>query len=163
MGIEDKEAFLRTAVRFKKMNFGEMFTDVSHGEFVMMQMLRDYMAKNPGKKDINVSEIARQQGISSPAVSRTLRSLEEKGYIHREVNERDRRNTYVYLTPAGENKSKETAKIIDDFMMAVIDRLGEDKFKRLVGLWNELADIAQDELGRRGQKRERSKKDAENS
>ena len=48
-----------------------------------------------------VSMITKKMRIPQPAVSRTLRNLENGGYLQREVCRSDRRNTYVLLTDAG--------------------------------------------------------------
>ena len=48
-----------------------------------------------------VSMITKKMCVPQPAVSRTLRSLENGGYLQREVCRSDRRNTYVSLTDAG--------------------------------------------------------------
>ena len=47
------------------------------------------------------SDIAKRLGITAPAVSKMLRSMEEKGYVERRVDEKDRRNTRVSITPDG--------------------------------------------------------------
>ena len=55
-----------------------------------------------------VSMIAKKMQIPQPAVSRTLRSLENGGYLQREVCRSDRRNTYVSLTDAGKAAVQQT-------------------------------------------------------
>ena len=58
-----------------------------------------------------------------PAVSRTLRGLEEKGYVERSADKKDRRNTYISLTEQGWKKGEE----VRDRMHAVsYTHLGSD-------------------------------------
>ena len=40
------------------------------------------------------------------AISRTLKGLEERGYVERNINKNDRRNTYVELTAAGRTSDR---------------------------------------------------------
>lgn len=53
---------------------------------------------------ITSSELAAKTKTLPPAVSRTLRGLEEKGYVERSVDKKDRRNTYISLTEKGWKK-----------------------------------------------------------
>ena len=43
-------------------------------------------------------------------MSRTLRGLEEKGYVERSVDKKDRRNTYISLTEKGWKKGEEAGQ-----------------------------------------------------
>ena len=75
-----------------------------------------------------VSMIAKKMQIPQPAVSRTLRSLENGGYLQREVCRSDRRNTYVSLTDAGkaavqEADQKRFTKEEAEQLMALLQRL----------------------------------------
>jgi DNA-binding MarR family transcriptional regulator len=48
---------------------------------------------------ITLGELATAEHISAPAVSRTVRSLEDEGLVQREVVEDDRRVALISLTP----------------------------------------------------------------
>ena len=48
---------------------------------------------------LTLGELATEEHISAPAVSRTIRSLEEEALVRRETVEDDRRATRVSLTP----------------------------------------------------------------
>lgn len=47
---------------------------------------------------IRQDQIAAGVEVSKPAISRTIRSLEKKGYIIREQSQKDRREYYVHLS-----------------------------------------------------------------
>jgi DNA-binding MarR family transcriptional regulator len=94
----------------------------------------------------------------STAVSRSLKSLEERGYIQRTVNEKDRRITYVCLTQPGEKMLRSAEKIMDEFTDAVFGRLGEENLDKLIDYLNTLFDVASEEIElRRYDKKETEK------
>lgn len=80
-----------------------------------------------GDGKITISELAAKAGVLPSAISRTLRGLEEKGYIVRNVNQKDRRNTYVELTAKGE----ETATQCKQNMRDTIDTMGSSLVKSM--------------------------------
>lgn len=72
---------------------------IPHGEYAIMKYLvyhQDHMEM------LTVSQIAKKHHISQPAVSRTVKSLLDKGWISREENPQDRRMVYLCLTKEGQ-------------------------------------------------------------
>jgi len=51
---------------------------------------------------INQLEIGRLKSVGKASVTKALKILEEDGFIKRETDESDRRNTLCYITPKGE-------------------------------------------------------------
>lgn len=52
-------------------------------------------------ENIAVAEAAKILGVSAPSVSRTLKSLVEKGYVERISDENDRRSVRIAVTDSG--------------------------------------------------------------
>lgn len=52
-------------------------------------------------ENITVAEAAKLLGVSASAVSRTLKSLAEKGYVERVSDENDRRSVRIAVTESG--------------------------------------------------------------
>ena len=73
---------------------------LSRQEYMLMFLVFRHRKTNP--EGCTVSTLTRLMRVPQPAVSRTLRGLENNGYIRREVCREDRRNTYVTLTAAGD-------------------------------------------------------------
>lgn len=65
-----------------------------------------------------------------------LRSMEEKGYVERRVDEKDRRNTRVSITPDGKEAEQQVRRQMQEFITGVIERLGEERTKELIHLMN---------------------------
>ena len=94
------EKLFRAMHQFKKLNVSDLIPGLSSSEFSVMGAILQ-MGEN-GK--ITSSELAAKTKTLPPAVSRTLRGLEEKGYVERTVDKKDRRNTYISLTEQGWKK-----------------------------------------------------------
>ena len=103
MGTTYEELF-RAMSQFRKLKFSDMFPNISRAEFFTMSMIMD---KGENGK-ITISELATKAHVLPPAMSRTLRGLENKGYVERNVNKQDRRNTYVELTEQGKKITLQT-------------------------------------------------------
>ena len=144
-----QEEFLRTASRFGKMRYDVLFHDMSKREFEMLTVIYRYMEENAEEKGIYVSKLANMLRVTSPAVSRMIGILEEKGYIGRDVDKEDRRNTYVYLTDAGRRIRKVTEDTMQELMKKVVVRMGNEDMQELILLWNRLADIMEEEMKRK--------------
>ena len=93
-GDNMKDAFeklFRAVHQFKKLNVSDLVPGLSSSEFSVMGAILQ-MGEN-GK--ITSSELAAKTKTLPPAVSRTLRGLEEKGYVERSVDKKNRQK-YVY-------------------------------------------------------------------
>ena len=121
---------------------------LSKDEFMTLGMLSRYHRKFPDRPGIYVSELAEHMHCSAPAASRTLRHLEERGLLRREADRADRRNTCVILTEEGRRALEETFALLNDSIARVIQRMGEDNMRDLIGHLNRLASIIQEEQQR---------------
>ncbi len=75
-------------------------TTLTSSELALVHAAACYPQYNNGEH-ITVVQAAAQLGVSAPAVSRTLRNLEGKGYIIREINPEDRRSVRISVTESG--------------------------------------------------------------
>ena len=117
---------LRTTFRYGRVNMGIRLGNITHGEFTALQMVHIYMKRNPDASGIGVSELARCSFMSPPAMSRTLKSIEEKGLAERMIDSKNRRKTYI-------NR--------------VMEEMGEEKMDAFLALWKELVDIMEKNIG----------------
>ena len=122
------QKFAAIIARMHKLKFGNMLTGVSEIEFKTMSAI----SRISKSGDVKVSDIARYLELSAPAVSRTMKSLEEKEYIERQTDKQDRRNTFVKLTAKGEEQLKAWMKIFEEFSEAIFARLGDEKSNQLL-------------------------------
>ena len=122
------QKFAAIIARMHKLKFGNMLTGVSEIEFKTMSAI----SRISKSGDVKVSDIARYLELSAPAVSRTMKSLEEKEYIERHTDKQDRRNTFVMLTTKGEEQQKTWMKSFEEFSEAIFARLGDEESNKLL-------------------------------
>lgn len=144
---EVQEALIRALHRFGRLNTGQVMEleGLTQGEFFSLSMLRAHMLGHPDTKGMYVWELARHMRVSPPGASRMLRGMEQKGLIERSVDREDRRNTYILVTAAGEEAWSRTAERVERFLNRVTRRMGLEDTMALVGLWNRLSDIVEEE------------------
>ncbi|WP_075720443.1 MarR family winged helix-turn-helix transcriptional regulator [Roseburia sp. 499] len=141
MHTELMEAFHR----IQKVNISSMM-EVSKGEFLALQIIGVYQKKYPEREGIYVSEIAGNLRIASSQTSRMLKNLEERELIGRSVDTKDRRNTYVFLTENGKEVCQRVHEKMQVYFEGVLNQMGEERMKELIGLCRELSDVMEKEL-----------------
>lgn len=142
------EEFFRATHSFRKLKISALLPEISHGDFKTMAIIQCLNQKN-GNNGVKISDVAANRDIAVPAVSRTLKTLEERGLIVRSVDKKDRRNTYVQLTAKGEKFLAECHTIMHELFTAIMVRMGEEKANILIQGLKELYVIAEDEIGKR--------------
>ena len=139
-----KDSLVRSIFRFKKVGFQfPPGSNLRMGELFVMRRI----AENALDSDDNVYAADIQNGlhVTRPAISQMLNSLEDRGYICREIDERDRRRLIITLTPKGVNILEAMKEYADRVIAETISRFGEENTVRLISLLNRFADIS-DEL-----------------
>ena len=122
------QKFAAIIARLHKLKLSNILTGISEIEFKTMSAI----SRISKSGDVKVSDIARYLELSAPAVSRTMKSLEEKEYIERHTDKQDRRNTFVKLTTKGEKQLKAWMKVFEEFSEAIFARLGDEKSNQLL-------------------------------
>ena len=122
------QKFTAIIARLHKLKLSNILTGISEIEFKTMSAI----SRISKSGDVKVSDIARYLELSAPAVSRTMKSLEEKEYIERHTDKQDRRNTFVKLTAKGEEQLKAWMKVFEEFSEAIFARLGDEKSNQLL-------------------------------
>ena len=141
--INDKfEELFKAMHQFHKLRLGDIMPDISGADFWTM---RNIMDKGEDGK-ITISELAKKTMVLPSAIFRTLKRLEEKGYVERTVNKNDRRNTYVEITDRGREVAQEVREIMRDYGEAVLSKLDEEELSMLISYLNNIYDIAKKEI-----------------
>lgn len=139
--------FLEATHMFHKLNFASILPDISRSEFVMLKCIAgDNNNGGTSEQEVQVSRLVANLRVLPPAVSRTLKGLEARGYIERFVNPGNRRNTYVRLTEAGRNVLRESEEIMETFAENVFARTDEEDLKRVCEYLYQLYDAANEEI-----------------
>ena len=88
----------------------------------------------------------------------TLKGLEERGYVERNVNKNDRRNTYVELDGSRKTTDREARQTMSDFGKSVMSQVDEADMKHLISYLDNIYHIAEKEIeARKGQGRRKER------
>ena len=136
------EELFRSMNQFRKLKFSEMFPELCKTDFFVLCTIMDKRENG----QITISELAARAKMLPPAISRTLKGLEERGYVERNVNKNDRRNTYVELTETGRQLTEEARQTMSDFGKSVMSQVEEADMKRLISYLDNIYHIAEKEI-----------------
>lgn len=67
------------------------------------------------QKNINQDKIAERCNINKGAVARSIKKLEDKDLIKREIDSNNRRQNRISLTPKGEETLSESIRLLNDW------------------------------------------------
>ncbi len=80
----------------------------------------------------NLSELAEQQLVSSPTMSNTVSTLEERGWVKRARAPHDRRVVLVELTPEGHNVLAAVHEQTESRLAALLASLSQEEYDSLL-------------------------------
>ena len=140
---------------FRKLHFHYLMSDLTQSEFTIMKCIAHGKFHKFDKGDatqdgnMSISKLATMTHVSSPSISRSLKGMEEKGYLIRHINQRDRRNAYVELTDLGKEILQKAEKMVMDFTDNVLDQMNQEHLEHLIMYLEDLYSISQKELDSR--------------
>ena len=92
--------------------------------------------------------IAKILHVTTPAVSRTIRSLENNEYLLRESDKNDRRNTFVKLTPKGNAILNQAHAQMSNFLNQMVYNLSKEDKEHLIHCTQQMYHNATTEIER---------------
>ncbi len=119
--------------------------------YVMQKRMRRRMARALEKYDVTLEQfvvlynLVNEDGINQKTLSsrvdkdqatlaRILDILESRGYVERRTTEKDRRAFLVYVTDAGREKVRETARRLGTVHQEIIDGIPGGKVDEFINL-----------------------------
>lgn len=84
-----------------------------------------------------------QTGLSKPAVSRLIDSLEKKNFLSKQYNEKDRRSYTLYITEKGNQELEQAYHHYLEPIYKLRRSIGEERFHSLIAKIKEANDILQ--------------------
>lgn len=109
--------------------------ELSYGEPGILQTILNYEKEE--KKSITSGMIGKIQKLTSGRVSTTIKKLEKKNYVYREVSIIDRRKVYVKLTDKGRKIAEKINEQLASDAKIIFKKLGDkdaNEFLRLMSL-----------------------------
>ncbi len=144
--------FFYSMQKFKKLNMRQLVPELSHMECVALQSIMTLEEKQKNESGVYVSDLVKMVDVAPSAVSRLLRELEKAGYVQRETDKNNRRNTFVSLTSEGKEIMLSARARMIDFSEAVLISMGEEKLNQFIELSDEFARCMEQELQKRKEK-----------
>ncbi|MEV7603360.1 MarR family transcriptional regulator [Kitasatospora sp. NPDC089797] len=90
-----------------------------------------------------ITELARAEGVTQPAMTVLVRVMEESGLVERGGDPSDRRVTLVSLTEAGASYVRTRQRAGVDAFARLVDELADDEVEALVAALPALAHLAE--------------------
>lgn len=102
-----------------------------------------FILLNVDKEGTPSTQLGPKMGMEPTSLSRTLKTMEEKGFIHRIVDKKDKRKVLIHLTEAGLEKRHIARQVVLDFNDRIISSIPKGKLKTFFEVAEKL-DIAID-------------------
>ncbi len=87
--------------------------------------------------DVNQTKIANILGKDKTTISRTLNTLEKKGFITK--SQKDKRTNLIVITPKGEDILNNSFRKVNSFRKNLISELNDDEVTNLILLLEKVA------------------------
>ena len=78
-------------------------------------------------KRVKVSDISDELKLPRPGVTRTVKEMEAKGYLTKEISEEDARITYITITPKGAELSDKYDRNYYDWLVQYMDDISDEE------------------------------------
>jgi MarR family transcriptional regulator, organic hydroperoxide resistance regulator len=88
------------------------------------------------------TKIAPLMGLEARSLTRTLKTMEEKGLIRREPDAIDKRSVRIYLTDLGKEKKEVSRETVLHFNNRVRDQIAAHKLRTFFNVMNEINTLA---------------------
>lgn len=113
----------------KKLPFGKLISIIAKNQTLYLNHHLEELGINASQlhflfeiehqKEINQDKIASRCNIDKGSVARSIKKLEDNGLVTREVDDNNRRQKKVYITPKGEKtlkQAKEKLRVWEDYL-----------------------------------------------
>lgn len=134
---EEMEQFLYNIQATGSNCIHSVVTKLTSAELALIHTAACYPQYNSGEH-ITVVQAAAQLGVSAPAVSRTLKNLESKGYILREINPEDRRSVRISVTDSGISAMTECIIESVQIVNEALADFSDEELRAMIHLHNKL-------------------------
>ncbi len=87
-----------------------------------------------------------RMGMEPTSLSRTLKTMEERGFIIRKESEDDKRKVLIFLSPEGVEKRREVRNFVVGFNEQLTQRVSEKKLAVFFEVFGAIDEIIESEL-----------------
>lgn len=90
---------------------------------------------------ISIDHLSKKTNIGKSSITKSVKILEKKGFLTKEINPKDNRKKIIKITKKGKNIQKEALKINDEIENTIISKIGENEIKTLKKQLNTLNEL----------------------
>jgi DNA-binding MarR family transcriptional regulator len=87
-----------------------------------------------------------RMGMEPTSLSRTLKTMEERGFIARKESEEDKRKVLIFLTNEGVEKRREVRNFVLGFNQELTQRVSEKKLAVFYEVFSAIDEVIEQEL-----------------
>ena len=127
--------------RLHRLRRGETENGLNRREIFTLHVLQELCREAGG--GVRMGVLAKCMEVPMPSVSKTVQSLEEKGYVQRRTDPADRRNTLASLTTAGEELAGEAGRSAEAHAQAIFSKFGEEQTEEFLRMFARLVEVAE--------------------
>lgn len=124
---ENKSILVDTAIRNTWFRLSRMYNQKSSEHDMTMSI--GFILMNIDKEGTPSTQLGPRMGMEPTSLSRTLKTMEEKGLIRRQSGGADKRKVLIFLTDEGVDKRREVRNYLMDFNSNVFDKIAPTKIK----------------------------------
>lgn len=119
----------------------EYKTLIPKSEFRVLYILVKHQEQDDEK--LTSSQLAHLLQISPPAVSRTVKTLVEKGWLTLEENEEDRRNKFIIISAKGYKAYKSTNNYFEEIVADVRNAYSSEELNQFIAMGENIIQLIQ--------------------
>lgn len=92
------------------------------------------------------TQLGPKMGMEPTSLSRTLKSMESEGLIRREIDSKDKRKVFIFLTPKGVEKRKKVRDVVVEFDNRLTANIPQEKLDVYFEVMQQLDELIDVEL-----------------
>ncbi|MCD7758024.1 MAG: MarR family transcriptional regulator [Clostridiales bacterium] len=138
--------FYQSLERLRKLSRGFAERPMKFPEFLLLTTIREYHKKHPEVQGIYVSALADHLGLTVPTVSKQLRQMEQQKWLVRTVDQQNRRNTFVSLSPLGQQVLAEEETFYLEVSNQVFQQMGEERCLSIIDDISDMLDLLEETI-----------------
>lgn len=122
-----KELLVDFVIRHLWHKFSRMYNQKAN-EYGMTISI-GFILLNVDKEGTPSTQLGPKMGMEPTSLSRTLKTMEDKGLIRRESDEKDKRKVLIFLTEEGIEKRRIARDVVLNFNQQLTDNIPKGKLK----------------------------------
>jgi DNA-binding MarR family transcriptional regulator len=107
-----------------------------------------FILMNVDKEGTPSTQLGPKMGMEPTSLSRTLKTMEERGLIRRQEDDIDKRKVFIFLTPEGVEKRREVRNFVVGFNERILERIPQAKMKAFYEVVEKVGQLIEEELKR---------------